>query len=323
MAEQFHIIGSERAPADSLADFQAQKLPKTLSNLQESARYFQPDEGLILAINSALAVGVPLLLTGEPGTGKTSVAYWVAERLGLLGTDRFLRLSVQSTTTAEALLYQFDNVAYFHKAYEQKLGTASGDPIDKWEFVRKGVLWRALEAPGRAVVLIDEIDKAPREFPNDLLHALDQYEIEVQELSETHPRRRFARTEGQPPPLVVITSNSERRLPEPFLRRCVFHPMALDPEIVTKAVERRRQEAGEYRDLSDETRSAAIQHFFKLRRRELRKKPSTAELLLWLTILSARRVDAAALAESVPARELPSLNALIKDQDDLASIHER
>ncbi len=320
----FDVLSKDRDQASCLRDFEAQTLPKTLSDHEGSAAFFEPTKELLVAVNAALGVGAPLLLTGDPGTGKTQVAYWAAHKLGFKRDERFFVLNVQSGTTSDALRYEFDNVAYFHTAYEQK--QTGGTAIDKWRFVTKGVLWRAMEAEGRSIVLIDEIDKAPREFPNDLLHVLDQYEIEVRELDPKDARRKVSlkreSQEGAMPPFVVITSNSERRLPEPFLRRCIVHGLAFDMAVVEKAVAARAGKDGPYPRLDEAARRAAIEWFKRLRDQATQKKPSTAELLVWLTILSARGVSAKELDKSKFARDLPALGALIKHQEDMAAIGE-
>ncbi len=278
-------------------------LPPSLGSHREAARFFQPDADLVDAVNVALAVGAPLLLTGEPGTGKTQVAFYLAWYFDI--EEHLYPLHVRSTTTADDLLYRFDAVAYLHAANDPaRLGTE----LAKAKFVEKGPLWRAYEAGGPAVVLLDEIDKAPRDFPNDLLNVLDQHTFKVPEADQTVSRG------NHPPPIVLITSNSERRLPEPFLRRCIFHHIEFTEDLLRRAVEARM---GDFPHLSAEVREAALQRFLELRGRDLRKKPATAELLVWLTLLSAR---GGVTAETLrgPFRSLPALAALVKDRDDLA-----
>ncbi len=276
------------------------RLPAGLHNHEISAKTFVADDELVDAVNVSLGLGSPLLLTGEPGTGKTQVASYLAWYFGI----PVFPLYVRSGTTADDLLYHFDAVAYLYAANDPAREKGG---LDKEDFIRRGPLWKAFEHPGTSVVLIDEIDKAPRDFPNDLLNVLDQHHFEVRELDRT-----IAREEHQPPPVVVITSNSERRLPEPFLRRCVFHHLELTPELVERAVAAR---LGDFPDLSEELREAAVSRFFDLRDRDLRKKPATAELLAWLTHLATRpglRLDDL----DVALGELPALSLLIKDRGD-------
>lgn len=275
-------------------------LPPTLHSHMASAPYFAADATLVDAINVALSLGAPLLLTGEPGTGKTQVAYYLAWYFG----TPIHPLHVRSNTTASDLLYHFDAVAYLHAANDP---ARKEDGLSKKTFIRQGPLWDAFEEEGTSVVLIDEIDKAPRDFPNDLLHVLDQHTFNVRELETTVSRG------DRPPPVVVITSNSERRLPEPFLRRSIFHHLVLDEELVQRAVAAR---FGDFPDLSEEMREAAIRRFFDLRGYDLRKKPATAELLMWLTHLAARGGVTIDQLDG-PIQELPALSVLIKDRDDM------
>ncbi len=291
-------------------------LPPFLSDHENAARRYQPSKPLLLAINMALHTGSPLLLTGEPGTGKTQAADFVGFYFGI-PVFKFL---VKSTSTAQDLKYEFDAVGYLHWA--QAAGRLQDDDPDamvretqaiRRGFLHKRALWEAYEETGDAVVLIDEIDKAPRDFPNDLLHELDQH-------SFPHPfdEKRMIRPQSKRPPIVIITSNEERRLPDAFLRRCIFHRIELDEELIEKAVESMARGAGGgFPHLDAATRNVARQRFWDIRNlAEIEKKPATAELLTWLCILSAQRVDAATL-ESVALRSLPAIEALIKDHDDL------
>jgi MoxR-like ATPase len=306
VSDAFHILDPARRDSTQREAFEAQYIPPAIGNHRVAAQHFQPDDALVVAINAALAIGAPLLITGEPGTGKTQVAYWIAWHFGI--EDRLFPLYVRSTAMAGDLLYRFDAVAYFHAAHDPGL---QGRPIQRADFIQKGPLWRALASP-RSIVLIDEIDKAPRDFPNDLLHVLDQHEFQVVETGEI-----IGRSKEVPPPLVVITSNSEHRLPEPFLRRCIFHHIELDENLLRRAVAAR---VGDFPRLDERAREAAIARFIELRGRELHKRPATAELLVWLTLLSARGGISADDLLRAPLRSLPALSALLKDREDLEQL---
>jgi MoxR-like ATPase len=331
-------------PADPAARRAAEKrdllaqhrLPGFLSSHQWAALRYQPSNELLLAINMALHTGSPLLLAGEPGTGKTQAADFVGAYFGI-PVYKFL---VKSTSAAQDLLYEFDAVGYLHwaqsagwqpamqPATEQGAWQQSSDAIAtetqavRLGFLHKRALWEAYETDGDAVVLIDEIDKAPRDFPNDLLHELDQH-------SFPHPfdPRTMIRPRSERPPIIIATSNEERRLPDAFLRRCIFHRIELTPTLVEAAVESmaRTMDDGSdginvgagFLNLDRVTRDAARKRFWEIRELPgLEKKPSTAELLTWLCILSARRIDAHTLEQS-GLKDLPGKEALIKDYEDL------
>lgn len=320
----FELIGPKQKDAQSAAAMLLRReLPKSIGNLQQSASRYVASDDLLAAINVALALGMPLLLTGEPGTGKTQVAYFIAHYFGI---PRVHVLDVRSTTSAQDLLYEFDSVAYFHAAHRPQEGTSE---LPRWRYVRKKALWLAIEdmvADRPSVVLIDEVDKAPRDFPNDILGALDQTEFEVPEwdkpedvardLSRQAPYR-VRRPAGKLPPIVVITSNSERRLPEAFLRRCIFHQIEFSEELLKRAIAARRDD---FAGLDNKTIDAAVRRFLQVRDKLSRKKPATAELLGWLMVLSVQGSATARDIADVPLAELPHLCVLVKDRDDLQDL---
>src|SRR5215510_16477709 len=321
---------------DKQALLARRQLPHFLSSHQQAALRYQPSNELLLAINMALHTGSPLLLTGEPGTGKTQAADFVGAYFGI-PVYKFL---VKSTSTAQDLLYEFDAVGYLRWA--QSRGPQSqpqhvSSPAEaqqvldaiaieaeavRQQFLHKRALWHAYDTNGDTVVLIDEIDKAPRDFPNDLLHELDQH-------SFPHPfdPRQMIQPRSERPPIIIATSNEERRLPDAFLRRCIFHRIELTPALVEAAVESMArathddsdgaQAGAGFPNLDPAARAAAEKRFWEIRERPgIEKKPSTAELLTWLCILSARRVDALTLEHS-GLKDLPGKEALIKDYEDL------
>jgi MoxR-like ATPase len=299
------------------------RLPPFLSSHQYAALRYQPSEALLLAINMALHTGSPLLLTGESGTGKTQAADFIGAYFAI-PVYKFL---VKSTSTAQDLMYEFDAVGYLHWAQAASHQTTERladkalfveTQAVRQGFLHKRALWQAYDTEGDAVVLIDEIDKAPRDFPNDLLHELDQHSFPHPFVPIQMVRPRCGR-----PPIVIITSNEERRLPDAFLRRCIFHRIELTPALVAAAVESMARigdgEPGQaaFPHLTHEAREAARQRFWEIRDLPgLDKKPATAELLTWLCVLSALRVSAERLAQG-SLRELPGIEVLIKDYGDL------
>src|SRR5258706_15327271 len=222
------------------------------------------NEALEAAVNASLALERPLLIRGEPGTGKTLLAEAVAQAL----STRLITWNVKSTTRAQDGLYVYDTV---QRLYESRFG--DGDIRDIRRYIKLGPLGTAVSAPGRVVLLIDEIDKADLEFPNDLLHELDRMRFTVAETGdEVIAKER---------PVVIITSNNEKELPDAFLRRCVFHFIDFpDREFMRRIV-------GVHHPRMDEALvTQAIQVFYELRDfQRLRKRPSTSELIDWLAVL--------------------------------------
>jgi len=282
-------------------------------SLKEDARYFVAGDALADAINTAIAVGKPLLLTGEPGTGKTQSAYYAAWRLKV----ECIHFQVKSESTARDLLYDFDMVRYFRDAHLRNIDPQQSEPgkeLQKTDYLDMRPLWKAFALANKRgvpqVLLIDEIDKAPRDFPNDLLHELDQMEFTITETGQKVGAPRQLR------PIVFITSNSERRLPEPFLRRCVYHHIVFNDTIVETAVETRRHE---FKALSDHFLELAMKRFLALREQNLRKPPATSEYLVWLRVLSlATDKHFEQLEEDLS--KLPYLSILLKDHQDMEEL---
>ena len=252
---------------------------------------------LAVAVNAAITLERPLLVKGEPGTGKTELARQVATSLGL----PIIEWNVKSTTRAQQGLYEYDAVS---RLRDSQLG--DGRVHDIANYIRKGKLWQAFEAPGKVVLLIDEIDKADIEFPNDLLQELDRMEFLVYETGETIRARHR--------PVVVITSNNEKELPDAFLRRCFFHYIRFpDAETLQKIVE------VHFPRLKPRLLDEALTQFLELRAVQgLKKKPSTSELLDWLKLILAEDLSPEDLKR--PTGEvLPRLHgALLKNEQDVA-----
>jgi MoxR-like ATPase len=259
-------------------------------------------EDLRLAVNAALTLQRPLLIKGEPGTGKTMLAEEVASALDM----PLFSWHVKSTTKAQQGLYEYDAVS---RLRDSQLG----DPrvADIANYIVRGVLWQAFESPDPAVLLIDEIDKADIEFPNDLLRELDRMEFSVYETRQTI--RAVHR------PLVVITSNNEKDLPDAFLRRCFFHYIRFPDRDAMEAIV-----GVHYPRLRAELLRNALAAFFAIRDLPgLKKKPSTSELLDWLRLLVAEQIPAEALVSRDASVFVPPLHgALLKNEQDI-SLFER
>lgn len=267
---------------------------------------YRASDKLIEAVNLAICVAQPLLVTGEPGCGKTRLAYSVAEELGIGEPFEF---HTKSTSRAQDLLYNYDAVRHFKDIQLQR-----PEADDIRNYIAYGALGRAIVGEKRAVVLIDEIDKAPRDFPNDLLSEIDRMQFDVTELPENERRKK-----SNVRPIVIVTSNSERQLPLPFLRRCIFHHITFpEKDDLIKIVEERL--SGQ--KLDPDLIRAAVEQFARVRDIEkLTKKPATGELLSWMVALNKRRVSAKDLARARLA-ELPLWQALIKDRDDYKRLQE-
>ncbi len=260
-----------------------------------TATYVAPPD-LTLAVNAAVTLERPLLVKGEPGTGNTELARQVAQALGL----PLIEWHVKSTTKAQQGLYEYDAVS---RLRDSQLGDDRVNDVRN--YIRKGKLWQAFEAPGRVVLLIDEIDKADIEFPNDLLQELDRMEFHVYETGETI--RALHR------PVVIITSNNEKELPDAFLRRCFFHYVRFpDPETMRAIVE------VHHPGIKEALLTTALTRFYEIRDTPgLKKKPSTSEVLDWLKLLLAEDLSPEDLRAD-PAHLLPRMHgALLKNEQDV------
>lgn len=245
------------------------------------------------AVNVAVALQKPLLIRGEPGTGKTLLAHAVAEELGC----ELFRWHIKSTTKAQEGLYVYDTV---QRLNDSRFGGA--DVADIARYIKLGAMGRAFDSPRRSVLLIDEIDKADMEFPNDLLHELDRMSFDIPETGRTVQARQR--------PVVIITSNAEKELPDAFLRRCIFHYIEFpDAQLMARIVE------VHHPGLDQRLAELCMQRFYALRRHpDLRKKPSTSELIDWIGALLRAGISA-----DVLTTEIPFLGVLLKKEEDLAN----
>ena len=254
-------------------------------------------QDLKIAVNAAVALERPLLIKGEPGTGKTVLAYEMARALNA----PLITWHIKSTTKAHNGLYEYDAVS---RLRDSQLGEERVHDVRN--YLKPGKLWEAFTSPVRPILLIDEIDKADIEFPNDLLQELDRMEFYVQETGETI--RAAVR------PIVVITSNNEKELPDAFLRRCFFHYIRFPDDETMKAII-----AVHFPGIKPRLVSEALKTFYEIRDTPgLKKKPSTSELLDWLKLLMVDDVQPETLRETSPNRLIPPLHgALLKNEQDV------
>ena len=263
----------------------------------EGTDNYVADAELSAAVNAAIALERPLLVKGEPGTGKTELAKQVAAAMGM----PLIEWHIKSTTKARQGLYEYDAVA---RLRDSQLGDDKVHDISN--YIRKGKLWEAFAAEQRSVLLIDEIDKADIEFPNDLLQELDRMEFHVYETGET--------IKAEQRPVVIITSNNEKELPDAFLRRCFFHFIAFPDEATMRAIVEVH-----FPGLKGRLLSEALKLFYDVRQVPgVKKKPSTSELLDWLKLLLVEDIDPAILTERDPRKLIPPLHgALLKNEQDV------
>ena len=253
-------------------------------------------EDLTIAVNAAVTLERPLLIKGEPGTGKTELAKQVARGLGL----QMIEWNIKSTTKAQQGLYEYDAVS---RLRDSQLGEEKVHDVKN--YIRKGKLWQAFEAEKKVVLLIDEVDKADIEFPNDLLQELDKMEFFVYETGETIVAKQR--------PIVIITSNNEKELPDAFLRRCFFHYIRFPDEDTLRQIVKVHHPG-----IKDALLTTALTQFFELREQPgIKKKPSTSEVLDWLKLLLAEDLTSEDIRRE-GANVLPKLHgALLKNEQDV------
>lgn len=255
---------------------------------------------LTVAVEAAVALEKPLVIKGEPGTGKTLLAYEIAKSLN----KELITWHIKSTTTAQQGLYEYDAVS---RLRDSQLGDRDVNNISN--YIKQGKLWEAFESDGQSVLLIDEIDKADIEFPNDLLQELDRMEFYVYETQKT--------IKAKTRPIVIITSNNEKELPDAFLRRCFFHYIRFpDRDTMQKIVK------VHYPEIQDTLIDRALTRFYEVREiNQLKKKPSTSELIDWIKLLMISKVTDEELDKTdISKEDFPYTGALIKNEQDIQFI---
>ncbi|MDM8560599.1 MoxR family ATPase [Candidatus Parabeggiatoa sp. HSG14] len=301
------------------------ELPQSRQKTQTRPEAYLPDERLVKAVNVALLLGQPLLLTGEPGTGKTQLAYSLAHQLGL-GDP--LKFETKSTSTARDLFYFYDALGRFHAIQEATVTKENNTLKQAVDYLTYNALGEAIirtkppetvkaylpadfshTEPRRSVVLIDEIDKAPSDFPNDILNEIENLYFRIPELGN-----KEIKTTENLAPILVLTSNSEKPLPEAFLRRCIYYNLPFpEKERLEKIIEARLDTFP-----NNDFLNQALEIFLQLRREgSLRKKPSTAELLNWLMVMRDIYPNVDNPIATHPKCVLDTLSSLVKMKEDI------
>lgn len=258
------------------------------------SRDYVASEELMASVNVAIALKKPLLIKGEPGTGKTMLAEAVAQSLG----KRLIIWNIKSTTKAQEGLYVYDTI---QRLYDGQFGEAGVDDIAR--YIKLGKLGEAFDSDEQVVLLIDEIDKADLEFPNDLLWELDQMEFYIHETKRT--------VKAKHRPIVIITSNAEKELPDAFLRRCIFHYIDFPDEALMEEIVRVH-----YPDVEENLLKSAMEVFYNIRSlRDIRKKPSTSELIDWINALQLGGISADKIKSA-----LPFIGVVVKKDEDLETV---
>jgi MoxR-like ATPase len=269
-----------------------------------------PSSALKNAVNVALALGKPLLLTGEPGSGKTQLAYSLAHNFGLKAP---LVFNTRTTSKASDLFYKYDSLGHF-QFVQSRNASISEDEIEK-KFIRYQALGKAIISGERSVVLIDEIDKAPRDLPNDILNVLEELAFDVPEINKHYKVTKDKR------PVIIMTSNSEKNMPDAFLRRCIYYHLSFPNEEELFRIISAKVKSDIYSSLVIQT--SVIPHFMMIRSVLKRKKPGTAELLNWLTLLEKIKFPVAQIENykyatpEAKANLAMTYNVLAKTEEDL------
>jgi MoxR-like ATPase len=260
----------------------------------QSTEEYVASEELLASVNVAIALEKPLLIKGEPGTGKTMLARAIAQSLG----KKLIIWNIKSTTKAQDGLYMYDTI---QRLYDGQFGEEGVDDIAR--YIKLGKLGEAFEEDEQVILLIDEIDKADLEFPNDLLWELDQMEFYIHETKRT--------VKAKHRPIVIITSNAEKELPDAFLRRCIFHYIDFPDENLMSEIVKVH-----YPDIEENLLKNAMDVFYWIRSiRDIRKKPSTSELIDWLNALQRNGIDPDSLRE-----KLPFVGVVVKKDEDLETV---
>ena len=306
----FNLATLDERPFVKNAVNKAARAPIVKPPLAEQAERYSPSDGLRAAANAAIALGRPLLLTGAPGMGKTQAAYWIAKILHL---GDVLEFQVKADSTSADLIYQFEAVRYMATSMRAQ-PDAPLPPRDT--FLLRGPLWEAFESDRPRVLLIDEIDKAPRDFPNDLLREIDQWTIEVTEAREGQRAGRRITCPPQRRPIVVVTSNGERPLPDPFMRRCLFYHVELSEEKIREILTARRK-AGDFA-VNDALIVAVTQERERWRKLgHIERLPGVSELLDWLVLADVQDLRTEEVYRKIEVEHsIPNLFVLLKTEDD-------
>ena len=295
-AKPLHFAGKLGKMATVILDWMRAGRPGKEWNMSEfrGSQNYVASEELMRAVNIAMVLQKPLLIKGEPGTGKTMLAEATSQALG----KKLIIWNIKSTTKAQDGLYVYDVV---QRLYDSQFGGEGVDDIAK--YVRLGKLGEAFTSEEQVILLIDEIDKADLEFPNDLLWELDRMEFHIPETGETVTARHR--------PVVIITSNAEKELPDAFLRRCVFHYIEFpDKELMAEIVR------VHFPDLDDKLLTQALEAFYRIRQMpQIKKKPSTSEIIDWLRALVHEGVDPKRVV-----KEVPYLGVLLKKNEDMDAL---